>query len=63
MSAFKLTTLGRFEELNALCKEYNLNYINITNEQGNNLIIKAVQNKDLEGIKVLICAARAQLSG
>ena len=59
MSAFKLTSMGRFEELNMLCKEYNLSYINITNEQGNNLIIKAVQNKDIEGIKVLLAAARA----
>ncbi|EAS02263.1 DHHC zinc finger protein (macronuclear) [Tetrahymena thermophila SB210] len=58
---FKLLQKGYLKELKDHCKKEGILYTRVINEQGNNMIIKAVQNKDLEAIKQLISDAREQL--
>ncbi|KAL4439072.1 hypothetical protein ABPG74_008847 [Tetrahymena malaccensis] len=58
---FKLLQKGYLKELKDHCKKEGILYTKVTNEQGNNMIIKAVQNKDLEAVKQLISDARDQL--
>ncbi|KAL4489478.1 hypothetical protein ABPG72_002774 [Tetrahymena utriculariae] len=58
---FKLLQKSYFKELKDHCKKEGILYTEVINEQGNNMIIKAVQNKNLEAIKQLISDAREQL--